>query len=332
MRWSAGRRHRHAGRRRAARPRRRLHLLHGQLRRAARRRRRRHLPDAGVGQERGEHVVRAAAVPEGGRTGRAGEARGGVPRRRHELLHVRDRSGLRQRRPGHPHAGAVQGGAPRPDDGDRQLRHVEQPVHDVRDHGVREAGPVGVAAALAGFDLAGVGTGAPPRGGGDRPHPRLRAGDARDPARRRGLHHRVGADREGDHLGDALRDHRCGRRRGAHRGGARHAVAGRRRPRLAAGAVLPDPHRGRPPSEARARAQLRPRRPQLRRLPGHRHARRQRHPERRPRGAWRPHDARPARLQREDLTSAVENARHASGIDHRRRDVTSGRGGRSRGW
>ena len=35
----------------------------------------------------------------------------------------------------------------RPDDGDRQLRHVGQPLHDVRDHGVREAGHVAVAAA-----------------------------------------------------------------------------------------------------------------------------------------------------------------------------------------
>ena len=51
-----------------------------------------------------------------------------------------------------PGARDVQGHHDGPDDGDRQLRHLEQPVHDVRDHGVREAGHVDVAAARPGLD------------------------------------------------------------------------------------------------------------------------------------------------------------------------------------
>ena len=72
---------------------------------------------------------------------------------------------------------------------------------------------------------------------------------------------------------------------------------------------------GEPHLQDRARARLRPRRPQPRRLPRHRHARRQRHP---PRGAGRPrrpHHARPPRLLRGCLTLAV----HRSGAGRRRR-------------
>ena len=63
-----------------------------------------------------------------------------------------------------------------------------------------------------------------------------------------------GPDREGDDLRHALRDHRPGRRRGAHRRRARHPPARRRRARVAAGPRLPDPHRGRAAPEDRARA------------------------------------------------------------------------------
>ena len=82
-----------------------------------------------------------------------------------------------------------------------------------------------------------LGSGAAPGRVGDRPAARRGAGDARDPPRRRGLRDRVRPDREGDDLRHALRDHRHGRRRGAHRRGARHPPPRRRRARVAAGAV-----------------------------------------------------------------------------------------------
>ena len=61
----AARRHRHPGRRRPPRARRRLRLLHRQLRRPPRRRGRRPLPHARQRAQRGEHLVRPAAVPRG---------------------------------------------------------------------------------------------------------------------------------------------------------------------------------------------------------------------------------------------------------------------------
>ena len=197
-----------------------------------------------VRQERGEHVVRAAAVPEGGRRRRVRPAPGRVPRGRHQLLHLGHRPGLRQRRHHRPRARALQGGAHGPDAGDRELRHLGQPLHDVRDHGLREAGPVAVAAAVARAPSSlAWGPVLAPRGRG------ASALAARLASRRRTRSSAPtrtstiasGHRREGDHLGHALRDHRHGRRRGAHRRRARHPPARRRRPRLAPGRRLPDP-------------------------------------------------------------------------------------------
>ncbi len=106
-----------------------------------------------------------------------------VPRGRRLSLHVGHRPGLRQRRPRDLLARSLQGGPHGADDGDRQLRHVEQPLHDVRHHGVRQARRVGVVALGAGLDGDGVGTGGRAGRGGPRrrarPHRRVARGDPR---------------------------------------------------------------------------------------------------------------------------------------------------------
>ncbi len=300
-----------------------------------------------VGQERGEHVVRAAALPARPpgaactTSSRPPASKGGT------RFYT---SGID---PGFGNAGItvhalalckeVRDG---PHDGDRQLRDLGQPLHDVRDHGLREARLVAVAAA---------GARARRRWRGDRSSswsPRRI-----DVAARR--HHRVArgaslADEDvrdrvgarsptGTHLGHALRDPRHGRRpRRASSSSTSPACATATRPTGRRAAATASTIEGEPNVQLELELSSRPRRPQPRRLPGHRHARDQRDPARggrRPRRAHAtstsPSTARPASsppdaphppVLRADTVAgrryphaerAASGARHADGVGHR---------------
>ena len=141
-------------------------------------------------QERREHVVRAAAVPEGGR------ARACYDQLQAACLEGGTSFYTSGIDPGFGNAGlAIHTLALCKEV--RRVRMMEIVNYDTWDNpftmfeimGFGKPDPSAVAAAVARLDHAGVGPGARARGRGDRPHARLRRGAPRDPARRRG-HHR----------------------------------------------------------------------------------------------------------------------------------------------